>query len=284
MRAKRSVVLLVVLMTALLAAVWLHETRATRGPGFTVMSFNIGDSDYEFPKAAAVAAVVKAAGTPDVLLLQELRGSARLAELKRLLGYKHAVLLNYKRTGHVFLAVLSRYPIRQPARMYFDESAVGSGAVGGIIDVAGQSVLVVSTHLDQVRSKQRDSSGYVDESEERTIRILKREILNDNVRAHQSAQLIDWLAARGCVNVVVGGDFNTVSLARAVRQMRRHYDDALWLRLDYFTGTYQKVRSDKLPRIDFIFVSPNLKAYNGRVIRSSPGDHYPVWTGVALGR
>ena len=284
MAAKRPVVLLVVLSAALIAAAWLHENRDASGPGFTVMSFNIGDSDYEFPKAAAVAAVVKAAGTPDVLLLQELRGRARLAQLKQLLGYDYAVLLNYKRTGHVFLAVLSRYPIRQTAKMYFDESAVGSGAVGGLIDVAGEPVLVVSTHLDQVSSKQRDSSGYVNESEERTLRILKREILDDNIRARQAKQLVEWLGTRGCANIVVGGDFNTVSMSRAVRLMRRNYDDALWLRHDYFTGTYQKVRSDKLPRIDFIFVSPNLKAYNAKVIKSSPGDHYPVWTGVALGR
>ena len=65
----------------------------------------------------------------------------------------------------------------------------------------------------------------------------KREILDDNIRARQAKQLVEWLGTRGCANIVVGGDFNTVSMSRAVRLMRRNYDDALWLTI-YSRVTY----------------------------------------------
>lgn len=264
------------------AAALFWTSRAGQTESFTVMSFNIGDSDYEFPSASAVAKVVRQAGVPDVLLLQELRGTGRLDKLKYLLGYEYALVMPYKHTDEINLAVLSRYPIVDSARLYFTDSAVGSGAVGGLVRVNGRPVFVASAHLDQIMNKRRDAKGYVKENEERTARMLKHEIMDDNVRARQASELAAWIKRQGCANVVVGGDFNTVPFSKAARIMGRDFDDALWPSCDYFSGTYFKVSSGVLPRVDFIFVSENLRATNGRVVRSSPGDHFPVSAQVCL--
>lgn len=264
------------------AAGLFWTSRAGQAESFTVMSFNIGDSDYEFPSASAVAKVVQQAGRPDVLLLQELRGVKRLEKLKRKLGYEYAIVMPYKDTDQIYLAVLSRYPIADSARLYFTDSAVGSGAVGGLIKVEGRPVFVASTHLDQIRNKRRDANGYVNENEERTARMLKHEIMDDNVRARQASELAAWIKRQGCANAVVGGDFNTVPFSRAARAMGRDFDDALWPSRDFFKGTYFKVSSGVLPRVDFIFVSENLHTAKGRVIETSPGDHYPVAAQVRL--
>jgi endonuclease/exonuclease/phosphatase family metal-dependent hydrolase len=246
---------------------------------FTVMSFNIGDSDYDFPKADEVAAVVEQAGRPDVLLLQEVRGQAEVRQLGRRLDYDHYAAMPYKGRPATYIAILSRWPLEDVERLYFKHAENGTGALAATVVTGGRRLRVCSTHLDQIKYKQRSRSGYVDQSVERTGRQVWREVFYENARSKSARELLDWLAAKPAAAVVVGGDFNTIPLSKTARRMQRVYDDALWPSRDYFAGTYFKVTAPVLPRVDYIFHSAELKPVGAAVIAQTPGDHYPVRSG-----
>jgi endonuclease/exonuclease/phosphatase family metal-dependent hydrolase len=131
-------------------------------------------------------------------------------------------------------------------------------------------------HLDQIPSKRRLKNGYVEQTVEHTARQLKTEILDDTVRSCSIQELIAWVHGKEPQAVIIGGDFNTIPFSKAVRTMNATFDDALWPSKDYFTGTYFKIKSPLLPRVDYIFHSADLCVSNPGVIRISPGDHYPV--------
>ncbi len=54
-------------------------------------------------------------------------------------------------------------------------------------------------------------------------------------------------------------------------QLSPRFDDVLWPFLDYFKGTYTKLRFPIAPRIDFLFVSAALGRKNARVIPKYSG-------------
>jgi endonuclease/exonuclease/phosphatase family metal-dependent hydrolase len=91
-----------------------------------------------------------------------------------------------------------------------------------------------------------------------------------------------WLDKKNPDHVVLGGDFNTIPFSKTVRQLCPGFDDVLWPSLDYFKGTYTKLDFPIAPRIDFLFVSADLRRKNARVIPKSPGDHFPVWADILI--
>jgi endonuclease/exonuclease/phosphatase family metal-dependent hydrolase len=251
--------------------------------GLSVMSFNIGDCDYQFPTAAQVAAVVKDPGTPDILLLQEVRSEKQLTQIQQELGYPYRASILYQRQYRTSLAILSRFAIAQSDHLYFQSSPLGSGVLCGVVQPGDNPILVCSVHLDQIPSKSRLKNGYVDQSVEHSMRQLKTEILDDTVRSRSADELIKWVHAKGYETVIIGGDFNTIPFSKPIRAMNAAFDDALWPSWDYFSGTYFKIKSPLLPRVDYIFHSADLCVSNPGVIRKSPGDHYPVRATFRIG-
>lgn len=242
----------------------------------SVMSFNVGDCNWVFPTAAKISGVISAAGAPEILLLQEVRGEKQIGELLHILEYPYHAAVPYKRQERSYLAIFSRYPLEQVEYLYFQSSRDGSGALSSIVRYGDLAVLVCSVHLDQIPSKTRQKNGYVDQTVEHTAHQLEREILDDTERSRSTNELIAWIQRKGQQSVIIGGDFNTIPFSKPIRAMNAAFDDALWPSRDYFSGTYVKIKSPLLPRVDYIFHSADLRVRNPAVIKNSPGDHYPV--------
>ena len=276
MNHKRKIIQLIILGCSLLFALYCHSSQQQTLGSFTVMSFNVGDTNWSFPSADQISQVIRETGPPDILLLQEVRGERQVEQLSQMLNYPNYIAVPYKSQRRVCLAILSMFPIDHPDYLYFTSSSQGSGALCSVVNVGGVPILVCSVHLDQIPSKRRLKNGYVDQTVEHTAHQLRDEIFGDTVRSRSAAELIAWIQKKGYPSIIIGGDFNTIPFSKAVMAMDAAFEDALWPSIDYFTGTYFKINSPLLPRVDYIFHSSDLKAYDPKVIKNSPGDHYPV--------
>jgi endonuclease/exonuclease/phosphatase (EEP) superfamily protein YafD len=240
------------------------------------MSFNAGDFD-RFPKAAQIAQVVKKAGDPDIILFQELQEGLQTNELLARLKYPYYEAIPYRNIKGDSIAIFSRYPIEQTDLLYFRNSRDRSAALCGVVRPDGIPVLICSVHMDEIESKHRQGNGYVNQSFSQSYNQIKAEFSGKTSRSLSVIELIPWIQNKGYKNVVVGGDFNTIPHSTAIREMSKKYDDSLWPSWDYFSGTYFKIISPILPRIDYIFHTSDLKVIDSKVIKKSSGDHYPVF-------
>jgi len=240
------------------------------------LSCNAGDAKMPAPSVEKICAVIREAGSPDIVLLQEVPGIRALEMLGSMLGYPYHAFKPYRKDARLLIAILSRLPIEQPRTFSFTSSQDGSGFVSGVVRLGTRPILVCSAHLDEIESKSRLANGYVDQSMQTSARQIARELWDRTPRSVSVIELVDWVNAQGHETVIIGGDFNTIPLSKPIRAMGMRFDDALWPSFDYFAGTYFKIKSPLLPRVDYIFHSPDLKVQTAGVIRKSPGDHYPV--------
>jgi endonuclease/exonuclease/phosphatase family metal-dependent hydrolase len=277
MKLNRLCIILSLLVVAGIA-LYLSSDRCTSSAprSFRVMSFNVGDCNWVFPSAEKISRIISDAGPPEILLLQEVRGEKQVGQLLHILKYPYHAAIPYKRQERSYLAIFSMYPLEQVEHLYFQSSREGSGALSGIVRYGGRTVFIYSIHLDQIPSKSRLENGYIDQTVEHTASQLKTEIFDDTIRSRSANELISWIQGKGQQALIIGGDFNTIPFSTAIRAMNASFDDALWPSKDYFTGTYFKIKSPLLPRVDYIFHSADLCVSNPEVIRKSPGDHYPV--------
>jgi endonuclease/exonuclease/phosphatase family metal-dependent hydrolase len=246
------------------------------------MTFNTGDFD-RFPKAAQIAQVVNNAGDPDIILFQELEEGSQTDELLARLKYPYHAAIPYRYVKGDSLAIFSRYPIEQTGQLYFRNSRDRSAALCCVVRPNGTPVLICSVHLDEIQSKHRQKNGYVNQKFSQSYDQLKTEIFDKTSRCLGVNQLIPWLKNKGYENIIVGGDFNTIPFSRAIREMSSEYEDSLWPSWDYFSGTYFKIISPILPRIDYIFHTSKLKVTASKIIKQSSGDHYPVLATFHIG-
>jgi len=269
---------IIILLLGMSAVSCSYREKSLSSPpiSFSVMSFNVGDTNWSFPSADQISQVIRETGPPDILLLQEVRGERQVEQISQMLNYPNYIAVPYKSQRRVCLAILSMFPIDHPDYLYFRSSSQGSGALCSVVNLGGVPILVCSVHLDQIPSKRRLKNGYVDQTVEHTAHQLREEIFGDTVRSRSAAELIAWIQGKGYPSIIIGGDFNTIPFSKAVMAMDAAFEDALWPSIDYFTGTYFKINSPLLPRVDYIFHSSDLKAYDPKVIKNSPGDHYPV--------
>jgi len=272
---RRSVVLGVVMVLLVGSAVLAHHQRNGREKpaSLEVVTYNTGDIRSPRPTLEDVADVVINSGVPDLLVVQEVAGRKAASRLSGMLGLPHFLYADYKgsKSG---LAILSRMPITERRAFHFSSSRIGT-ILCGSIPAEGQDVSVCSVHLDRIRPIEKNGQG-IEMSWGSALRFLKTELLEETVRSRAVDELIVWLEERKPGKIIIGGDFNTVPLSKAIRKMNQAFDDALWPSRHYLTGSYRKFPLPVSPRIDYIFHSPDMECSDAMIVRDSPGDHYPV--------
>ncbi|NEP77069.1 MAG: hypothetical protein F6K39_02135 [Okeania sp. SIO3B3] len=256
---------------------------------FTVMTYNVGDccsshpTRQKFKKALADLATAEGE-KPDVMLLQEFRQAKSQADLQTLgeeMGYPHAVWSRSGLDTQARLAIFSRFPLGKAHVVKFTSSPLQRVALAVKMHVGAKNVQVVNVHFDHFK-KDRTSSGDVRWASWSMLRQLGQEMLGTSVRSRMAKELNQWLERQGAEYVIVGGDLNTVPLSGASRALEDHLDDALWPSVEYFKGTYSRVRTWVQPRVDFLFHTPGLTAVDGRVLSGVLGDHHPVRSGFVV--
>jgi endonuclease/exonuclease/phosphatase family metal-dependent hydrolase len=179
------------------------------------------------------------------------------------------------------IAILSKKNLSNEDQIYFKDSELGGGALTADIIVGNKNVQVVNVHLDSIRPI-TISEGKVTVNFRSILKFLKKEMWGDSVRSRSARELVQWLGEKKAVNVIMGGDFNTVPFSKTIRIIESVFDDALWPSFDYFTGTYKKLNFPVSPRIDFLFFSPNLYCRDASILPMSPGDHLPVRANIGV--
>ena len=239
---------------------------------FMVVTNNMGTINGNVPDIENIDFFLTGKGRPDVVFLQEVPSIDIAQEIAAKLSLPYISFLPYKDWGSYGVAILSRYHVSDAKILRQNDYA----SLSTIMDYNGTPILLCSVHLKRIKPLPvKDENAVVSWSE--FGQILYSEVFADNQRSRDVDNLLAWLAAEDVETVIVGGDFNTFPLSKAVRKMTDVYDDCFWPTWDYLTTSYPKVDFPIKPRIDHIFHSPNLKCLDAGVIEETVGDHYPVW-------
>lgn len=231
---------------------------AQPGPDLTVLDYNVhqGLDYWSIPSAAAVADLIESANA-DIVALQEVNrgwdlsaGIDLFAYLRWRLPQYHAVYgpMDTVLYGNV---ILSRYPITDSGTGVFTRtsSVLARGYVWATVAAPGGPLLVTSTHF----------TAYEGYDEERT--------------AQADAYAAFW-AKRP--RSVLAGDYNShpedASIARLIAAGLVDAPASVGLGKEF---TYSS--GDPHQRIDYIFVSPDLRAVSARILDGTASDHRPVF-------
>jgi endonuclease/exonuclease/phosphatase family metal-dependent hydrolase len=215
---------------------------------------------------------------PDLLLLQEVRGSAQLQRLAQRLELPHWHFEPYhgRRVG---IGMLSRWPLGQVRVLTFRAGKQGKLALAAPVYNPHQTVWVCTLHFEAHRRLREKTRGIVPWGV-----LMWRELFSDTVRYRQARELRAWLQKRAGTPLIVGGDFNSFPFARVDRYLSNFFHDALRSRpWRYFSGTYWKLpQAPFTPRIDFLYHSSELRVRAAYVIQYKVSDHYPVLAVLTL--
>ncbi len=240
-----------------------------------VVSFNMGTHKQPWPTLEQVVQAVQETGErPDVLLAQEVPFAVKDDALAKELGFEHFVSgRSYKPATS--RAIFSRTPLTNPVMIPVISSGPGSGsgALCATTTIQGEEVLLCSVHLETIREEMAKgesmTTGVI-------FKYVKNELFNENIRSRSVDTLIERILELKPDKVIIGGDFNTFPLSKAIRKMNDHFDDAFWPSTAFFKGSYVDFPLFIKPRIDFIFHSPKMSARDGKVHETTSGDHVPV--------
>ncbi|TRZ87713.1 MAG: hypothetical protein D4R88_09050 [Methanosarcinales archaeon] len=264
--------------------VWFSGQEGRNGPGFTVLTCNIGiENCGSVPpkKLEEISQWVLDVGRPDILLLQEFMGGVEVEDLAARLGYRYCVSGRYlsSRTAQV---ILSDFPLSEADDLDFNSYNKGDAAVSAVAEVYGKRVLVCTLHLTTLRPK-LDQDGNGSYTLKSLFKVTADEIFGETEHLQSTRRLLTWLKGKNWDAAVVGGDFNTVFLAKSIRLMTDAFDDALWPSMEYFHGTKtSKSGLPIIPRIDYIFHTEQLSVKSAAVLPQHIGDHLPVMAEIRI--
>ena len=144
------------------------------------------------------------------------------------------------------MAVISRHPLKKLKTFYFD----GYASLAAEADVEGKKVLLLSVHLERVEGV-RVTETTVELPWKTAFKLFENEIAQETPRTRAVDEILSWISLQPYKNIIIAGDFNTVPSSKAIRNMGKKYDDALWPSFDYVTGSYNKLSLPIKPRIDY---------------------------------
>ncbi len=257
--------MLVMVFCLLLVVVAPPHGTAAESP-LRVMTYNV----YGMFVHDRVPLAVMRPHHPDLVLLQEVRNTRHVMGLGQALGLSYWHFAPYSKE-HGGVAILSRWPLG-PARMLFwDSSPQGKVALAAQVDSPVGHFWACSVHLDNPLNTSHPSLW-------QKVLFFWQEFFTATLRTQQAQELSAWLLGLGGEGIILGGDFNSLPLARADRHLRQYFSDALSVNLQqYFTGTYWgPPQNPILPRIDFIYHSSYWQVVDAQVIQHKASDHFPV--------
>jgi len=248
--------------------IWWVEVKVP-APGDTthsgplrVMTYNIHqsfDADYRVDLDDMAEAIMKE--KPDVVGLQEVnRGQLSngmidcLPYIARKLNMTW-VFLGYHEDGQYGNALLSRYKITDADGYHYTNNRNEvRGVTRGAIKTKGGKITFYVTHLDHTSGKK-------------------------NVRKQQVHELIRYW--NGQTASVLMGDFNAEPGSEPITFVRdTSLVDVLQKSGLDQSPTFWEGRGEPFMHLDYIFVTPDLKYNDARIIRTRASDHMPVLVDV----
>lgn len=269
-----------------------------RGETIQVLTYNVQGFINERSKKAKDTPVLNyiADTDADIVCIQEYLISKTGQSLKtqqdvnRILNkypYKSVTALKSSGEYHIYgLACFSKYPIEKTEEVVFNSSF--NGAAIYTINIDGRKISVANVHLESNQISAEDKELYgkfllnIDGAnfENVTTNIRSRLGSAYRTRVTQVEKVKNRLAKTESDAVIICGDFNDTPISYAYAKMKAGLTDAfassgfgpgISFNEDFFWF-----------RIDNIFHSPNMKAYNAKVDRIKYSDHYPMRTYLSL--
>jgi endonuclease/exonuclease/phosphatase (EEP) superfamily protein YafD len=256
---------------------WRQLLPAPDGPGFRVVSYNVGGDHRGGRSLGFLLPVMLEEWRPDVLALQECGNAVRVAA---------AGLEGWHRHDEAGLCLLSRHPIREAAVM--DRRAIerlgrGTGAGGSgqvaryVLDTPHGPVHLTNVHLATPREGLEGlvAADPIDADD------LWRLRLNTEVRALESELARRWVDAGGAPRIVAG-DFNTPVESRIFQTRWGDLTDAFSHVGRGFGMTKHNgwIRA----RIDHVLAGPRVRVRAARLGQDLGSDHIPLVVDLVLAR
>ncbi|MDR2385051.1 MAG: endonuclease/exonuclease/phosphatase family protein [Tannerella sp.] len=267
----------------------IPEKNVIKVLSYNVMSFAYKDHTEKSPNK--IIQYIAHSGA-DIVCLQEYMVSTRknLMNSKDIADalnmYPYIVEINFSPQSNKHykygLAILSKYPITHSRRIKFASTYNGSSMHK--INVKGREILLINNHLESFKLTMEDRSKYSDAITNMSIEsfgefrgsIQQKLGHAFKIRATQAEQIAAEIKKQNSQYTLVCGDFNDTPVSYCHRKIQGNLSDAF-----AETGFGAGISYNQnlfLFRIDNIFHSPNLEAYNCMVDKSVKlSDHYPVY-------
>lgn len=254
---------------------------------YNTMAFSMGERHTKEKPNPTLAYM--AASNADIICIQECIWMDKIKKKDvdyalRNYKYKHYHPI-YK--GVNGLGVYSKYPILSATPIRYESHL--NGSIAYQIKVGTDTLLVINNHLESNKIAEADKEAYkklMDEPNEENLkagseRLLKKIAEASVIRSLQAdavAKVIEDFKGQG---VIVCGDFNDSPISYSHRVIGKQLDDAFVASGNGLGISYHRNRF--YFRIDHIFTSKNLKAYDCTVDHSiKASDHYPIWCYISL--
>jgi endonuclease/exonuclease/phosphatase family metal-dependent hydrolase len=294
--------LMIFILTMAFAACWIPfshycpfhiETKILpRDNLIKVLSYNVMSFAYKDHTDESPNKIIRyiAESNADIVCLQEylvserpdLMNSRNVAKALPMYPYIAETVFSSPKKRYKFgLAVLSKFPITKSRRINIQSAY--NGASVHEINVKGRRVVLFNNHLESFKLTAEDRSRYSDvfSGNLELIDGLRggpiRQKLGEafRIRAGQAEMIAEEIRRENGYYTIVCGDFNDTPISYVHRVIQGPLVDA-YAESGFGMGNSYN-QNFFLFRIDHIFHSPGLKAYNCRVDkRVNLSDHYPI--------
>ncbi|GHT75889.1 endonuclease [Bacteroidia bacterium] len=216
-------------------------------------------------------------GGKDHLTEQDIR------EALKATPYYHIEKLKISTPGQTFgLAIFSKYPILSTRALPIDSEY--NGAFVAELNIKGKKVMLINNHLESNKITEDERSEYYDftkdpdtqKLENFTHMMFQRLTPAFRLRAKQADMIAQIIKKNTMPYILVCGDFNDTPISYARRTIKGNLVDSFVESGLGMGTTFNRHRF--LFRIDNIFHSKNIKAYNCTKGNLRDSDHYPVST------
>ena len=263
-----------------------------------ILSYNISGLSNESKKSLDEHPILEyiARTDADIVCLQEYMvsktGKSLISQrdVNRILNkYPYQSIIGLEASGkyHTYgLACFSKYPIEKSQEIIFESSY--NGAAVYKININGKKYTIANVHLESNSITAADKQLYNDFLQRKEAADL--DIVTSNIRTRlgqayrkrvgQVEKVKNYISKQSSDGVIICGDFNDTPISYAYSKMKVGLKDA-YVSTGFGPGiTYHEDLF--LFRIDHIFHSPNIKAYQTKVDKVKFSDHYPLRTYLYL--
>ncbi len=266
----------------------VHNPDGIRFLSYNVHLFSWFENEKGIDNANKMLDYIAATGS-DVVCLQEFlyhnSGTYTLSYIKEKLKsypYSHIEVLSHNRRVSKCIATFSKYPIVEQKAVKFDVPY--HGAIISAINIKGTVYNVVNCYLksNQLTEQEKDlTPDYIgtkpaDKSAQGLISRVYNKLVKASLERCNEAETVAREIEKINRNMIVCGDMNDIPASYVYRTMRGHMKDAMLLThsfpntgITFHEGIYNF-------RIDYFFISDNIKPCEFSIDKQPMSDHYPI--------
>lgn len=289
-----NLVMLIVCIQPIWAYFPLNITSPTPSlKSLKILSYNVRGVGWKMDEEWAKKPIIQylISQNADIICLQEyiastdekFSSSKKLQQTLKVYPYYYVESLRSKEGGYEYgLACFSKYKIKAVNRIPL--LSTDNGAVLYQIEVGDKEITVINVHLESNRLTSSDKKMYRDFFKKRDPKGINKIAQNIESklgeayvkRAPQADMIAHYVAQQTTDATIVCGDFNDTPISYTYNKLRQQLVDSYTETRFGPSITYHE--NHFWFRIDYIWHTPNMKAYNFTIDKIKYSDHYPVWT------